>query len=262
MALIFGAASGDVVDHGSDASLDDLDPCSFLIWCRPTSFVDLSKMFGKNNTRRLFDLTSTGGNVALHITRDTSNCDYRTNDTPLTVDAWNFVAGIYDSGAGAGEIVNIYVGDLTTEAVESTYGVANDGSGTNTTDAADSLGIGNRLPTANLPWNGQIAIVAYCNVALSLAQCRDWQWRPRKIASAVLYSHYGFNGTGTQPDWSGNGNSGTVTSATVADHVPLGPAFGFDLGWQGEVAAAATAVGHDWLSAYTINRHIADLVRR
>ena len=47
---------------------------------------------------------------------------------------------------------------------------------------------------------------------------------------------------GTQPDWSGNGNSGAVTGATVADHVPLGPPFGFDPEWQGITTVAAGGV--------------------
>jgi hypothetical protein len=52
---------------------------------------------------------------------------------------------------------------------------------------------------------------------------------PRPIAGCVGFWHLGANGVGTQPDWSGNANAGTVTGATVSDHVPLGPWFGYDL---------------------------------
>jgi len=68
----------------------------------------------------------------------------------------------------------------------------------------------------------------YFDRALSLGEIRSLQFHPRVLSGCVLYSHYGFNGTGTQPDWSGKGNSGTVTGATVSNHVPLGSPFGFD----------------------------------
>lgn len=44
-----------------------------------------------------------------------------------------------------------------------------------------------------------------------------------------------------EPDYTGKGHSAAVTGATTADHAPVAPPFGFDLGWQGAVAAAAAA---------------------
>jgi len=43
-----------------------------------------------------------------------------------------------------------------------------------------------------------------------------------------------------EPDWSGNGLSGTVTGATVADHAPVAPLFSF-AGWQGAYTAPAAS---------------------
>jgi hypothetical protein len=37
----------------------------------------------------------------------------------------------------------------------------------------------------------------------------------------------GSNGTGTQPDYTGNANNCTVTGATQSDNVPIGPVFGY-----------------------------------
>ena len=38
----------------------------------------------------------------------------------------------------------------------------------------------------------------------------------------------GYNGTGTQPDWSGNANSCTVSGATLSNHAPIGAPFAFN----------------------------------
>ena len=75
------------------------------------------------------------------------------------------------------------------------------------------------------------------NTDLALAEIQRQQFRPHPLASTLVFCMLGYAGTGTQPDWSGNGNNGTVTGATVADHVPLG-AFGFQ-GWPGAFTAAA-----------------------
>ena len=60
---------------------------------------------------------------------------------------------------------------------------------------------------------------------MPLAQMQALQFNLHPTTNTLLLSHYGYNGTGTQPDWSGNGHNGTVTGATVADHVPMPPAF-------------------------------------
>ena len=63
---------------------------------------------------------------------------------------------------------------------------------------------------------------------LSLAEITQHWMRSQNHANSKVLMHVGYNGTGTQADWSGHGNSGTVTGATVSAHVPLGPQFGFD----------------------------------
>lgn len=46
-------------------------------------------------------------------------------------------------------------------------------------------------------------------------------------------------GASPEPDFSGNGRNGTVSGATITDHAPIPPPFGFDMGWQGTFTAAA-----------------------
>lgn len=231
MALTFGAVSTDRVDHGSDASIDNLDPFTMMMWCNISTLVNTRYLFGKGLVKRSW-LAGTGGNITLRVATAGSDLIYTTDDTPLSVDKWHFIAITANSSGGAGETANIYVGDLTTLAVESTYGTAVDG-GAFDSDAAETMQFGNQSASSVNALLGDIAVVAYVGAELSLAQIRSWQFRPRKLASMVIYSHYGFNGTGAQADWSGKGNSGTVTGVTVAGHVPLGPPFAFDLGWEG-----------------------------
>jgi hypothetical protein len=55
----------------------------------------------------------------------------------------------------------------------------------------------------------------------------------------------GYSGSGNQPDYSGTGNTLTVTSATVGTHVPLGSPFGFkeEVPYAVAVAAAGLPAG-------------------
>lgn len=238
MALTFGALISDRVDHASDASLDDVDPFTCLMWIKPNTLSqDGRRLFAKaNGDDPSMAFLGNSGNLILRWGRATTGLDYRTNDTPLSANVWQFLAFKIDTGAG-GNQAGIWVGTLSALASESTYGTSTDGSGALDSNAANSFIVGNR-PAANLAFEGDAAFVSFWNVALSETQIHAQQFRPHVKTGCVLFSHYGFNGTGTQPDWSGNGNSGAVTGATVADHVPLGPAFGFDLGWQGQIAAA------------------------
>lgn len=142
------------------------------------------------------------------------------------------MAGTFTTAGGAGEVVNIYLGDLSTVPTECTYGTATDGSGTVTDDSAANLWVGNN-PGGTLAWQGRIAGVHFCDRVLTLGEIQRQWMRFDANANSRIISHLGFNGTGTQPDWSGSGNPGTVTGATVANHVPSGAPFGFNLGWQG-----------------------------
>jgi hypothetical protein len=75
---------------------------------------------------------------------------------------------------------------------------------------------------ADLSFVGRGAILALFNRVLLLPEIQAWQYRPRNLSGCVGFWRLGSNGTATQPDFSGNGNSGTVTGATVAEDPPLG----------------------------------------
>ena len=154
---------------------------------------------------------------------------------------WACWAATWDAGGADGDQI-IAIGDLTTALAEpSSYTTQVVGSGSTGDNTGHNLIVGNH-PTLSLAFPGRLAIAYRANVHSTLAQMQALQFRLLVNSSNVkgLY-HLGWNGTSTQPDWSGSGNPGTVTSATLADHVPLGPAFGYWRGWQGNFTAAAAS---------------------
>ena len=86
---------------------------------------------------------------------------------------------------------------------------------------------------------GRMGFFHVISSELTLNQIIAQQYRPHVRSDSQVFMHLGFNGTGTQPDLTGKGNNGTVTGAVVADHVPLGPPFGFDIPWAPVAVAAA-----------------------
>ena len=242
MALTFGVTTSSRVNHGSATVLDNLDPFTVIMWMYPTTLTNGRRPYTKG-AQNTFSIYGTAGDLSFERLRTTSTI-YTTNNTPLaTLNKWYFVAFSFNSAGATGQIVNIYVGNLSTFAVEATYGTATDGSGSLNTDATANLIIGNR-PVADSAFQGRIAWVGVWNRELTLGELRAQQFRPHKTSGCVLFTHYGFNGTGTQPDWSGSGNPGTVTDATVSSHVPLGyPFIRKPAGWIGNFTVVVGAGG-------------------
>src|SRR3990167_1128281 len=120
------------------------------------------------------------------------------------------------------------------------------GKGTNATDITpagiDRFAIGRFADSSPVNYmDGRIAECAIWNVGLSdqevsnLATGRVPAFRIRPDA---LKGYWPIGLGSPETDLSGALNNLTVTGATVADHVPLGPLFGFDTGY-GALAAAA-----------------------
>lgn len=243
MALTLGAGSAtEWINLGAGASLGDLDPFTLLYWLNPTTLTGGRLLYRKAGTGiKLFTLNGTGGNVQMQFQRAGGFTNYLTNDTPLaSTGSWIFLAGDYDSSAAAGEIHNIYKGTLTAAATECTYGTATDSSGATLADAAGDFIVGGRVSQPNA-FQGAIAIHAVFNRKLTLAEIVSWQWQPRMMSGCVALHHFGFNGTSTQPDYSGNGNSGSVSGPTQSAHVPLGQPFTRGVAICPSVVAAAAA---------------------
>lgn len=227
MSLTFGANATDVVDCGSGSSIDDLMPWTWLSWVYMTTFTSIRYIMGKEDTTAPFggrrvqlnNSHQTGG-LRVTQTRSTTGADYRTSSLPLSTNTWQLVAVTCDIGAAAGEVFNVYVGSLTSPAAECSYGTTTDGSGTQVSESAGILRIGNNNGGTAV-FQGRIGPSAQFNRALTLAEIQSWQFDPRMMPGCVGLWNLGDNGTGTQADFSGNGNSGTVTGATQSDNPPL-----------------------------------------
>lgn len=228
-ALTFGAVTSDRVNIGSGTTIDNLNPLTFGCWIYPTTITSGRRIMTKGlgtGTQHSF-LVATGGNLDYIRGRGASQSDYITNSAPIvTTDKWYFVVATYDSAATPAG--HIYTGDLTSAATEATYATASDGSGTVFDDSANDLVIGNRhSATFNVAFQGKIAACFYNNAALSLGQIIVLQWRPTVISSTKGFWLFGYNNVGTQTDYSGNGNAGTITGSTLSDPVPLGAPFAY-----------------------------------
>ncbi len=238
MALAFTFDDGKIVNFGSAAALDNLTDFSYIVWFRRTGALAQPKVmmekgtFGGSSRKGL--LITNNDVLKVVVDRADTNAE-ATSTTDLTLNKWFFVAFTYESSDGP----RIFIGDLATLAVEDD-GTPTVGVGAEGDNSADNLEVGASSEGGTRAVPADIAIVAVFNKKLSLGEIHRQQFRPHVTPDSLIFSHLGFNGTGTQPDWSGNGNSGAVTGATVADHVPLGQPFGFDVGMPYEVAAAPT----------------------
>lgn len=230
MSLRFGAATGDRVDCGSGSSIDDLrsgaNGFTILTIIRRTTnganqhIVTKDQSTADGRFSLLIDNAPSEGCARFIVGRPgATNTDYITSTVVSSLNTWTFIgAGFKDAAAPD---VSIYYSSMGGAVAEAAYNTANNGSGALGTDAAANLYIGNLQRATSYPFLGDIGVVAIVNRRMTLAECEDWKNNPRMIAGCVLFQRLGENGTGTQPDYSGNGNSGTITGATLSDNPPL-----------------------------------------
>lgn len=261
MSLLWSANS-DRVNLGTGASLDDLDPAVCIAWCYFAStpadgnVVYFKGLTGANG--RMSCLFFNNGGINLAVTRRGTGVNLfaqglLTNLANWATGKWVCLAFQCDTTTDGNN--KVFCGDLTHPLAEpSAYTVQTKGSGISSY-AGQAAFIGNNSALTNAPpANTKIAWVGiWGGRTMTLGEMVEQQFRPHMSSGSVLQMHVGFNGTGTQTDWSGNGNSGTVTGATLTpDHVPLMSPFGFNLAWQG----AFTATGWGPLYAGERNRMV------
>ncbi len=226
-ALTFGAVNSDHVNISSAASIDNLTTFTWIEWVYPTTLTNALKLVQKGHNATggfsLFQLNGTGGNIEMQVRRATTSSDYITSSTPLaTTNAWAFVAGT--SNTGTTPVHHIYKGTATAKAVEATYGTTTDGSGAQSAEgASEPLDVANTAVINANAFKGGIALFAEWNRVLSLGEIQAQQFAPHVTSGCVVFIWLGANGTGTQGDWSGHLNNGTVTGATVSNNSPIAP---------------------------------------
>jgi hypothetical protein len=249
MALLFDT-TGEFVSHGTAANLDDIFKGTAWAWfwfdTIPSVSAHAHRILSKGTN--WFPLGTQATDILqCTIARATlaqlAFAPFANFAAGVTTGKWIFIAATWDTG-GAATDQKIYVGDLDTLAAEpSSYTTQRVGTGAVTSNATANCYAGNTEGATAQRLDGRLAHLGLVSgTLLTLGQIHTQQFRRHPIANTVLFCEYGYNGTGTQPDWSGSANSGAVTGATVIDHVPIPFRRTRDL-W---VPTTAVATGKPW----------------
>jgi hypothetical protein len=227
MALSFSATANQFVNFGSATSLDNLTAGTIVAWFRCTSTAAENQMLSvKGNGAPGYQNFVVNGftpgtlRLALDIGRATTGLQIVSGADAVVLNQWTFAAVVWDM-AGSNTDQRLYVGSRTARVAEvASYAFQIVGSGAISDNAGGNYVLGNFA--GDQDWSryvGQMALSAIWNRALTLAEIERQQFRPHVTTGCVGF--WDLHGTGTQYDQSGNGNHGTVTGATAADHVPL-----------------------------------------
>jgi hypothetical protein len=237
MSLLYDAST-EITEFGTGTSLDNLDPITIVLWVYLLTLGNgagndstyYRKTVDNQNLQRLRGLSNGagGGSFAMSVGRSVVAAT-AVADVSLfanySLNQWICLVAQADTTTAGNNL--LFVGSRTADIAEpSVYTVQTNGSGTVGNNNGASAGIGsNGGPQFT---NGMIGFVGVWNRLLNFGELLEQQYHPQPTAGIKLFNFPGFNGTGTQPDWSGNGNNGTVTGATVDVQMPLGPIFGYD----------------------------------
>lgn len=241
MALTLTTGSTDHIDHGT--ALGNWTAASACGWYYPTSLTTFDTFWYLITGGFQTPSASIRSSVELAIAwKGTSNLLYITNNASLTTNKWWFIGWTVDTSLGATLKVKIYLGDLTTRPTARTFGTTTEGA-TYNSNSGGTFTTGDNA-SASQSFAGDVAgLMVWPGVTLTEAQIQQhWHRFIPQVAGCKLFTHYGLvaDAASTQPDWSGNGNTGTPTGAVLASHPPLGPLFAFDLEDLYQIAAGGT----------------------
>lgn len=217
MSLTFGAAVSDRVNgtnFGTDPTV-----FTFYWWHFLTTLTNDKKIFSKSGAA-LFSVQIPAAGDASRLRYIV---DYSTTDGAIISAAGAFVTGSWQFCALTANHTTsaprAYIGSETVAPAEVTYGTQQTPVGTRATDGGAAYIIGNSA-SALAAFQGSIDLVSFINgTALTLAEITEHWTQPHNHPNTKLMMRLGYNGTGTQYDWSGLGNNGTVTGATVGSSV-------------------------------------------
>lgn len=226
MSLNFNSAgSGRRVNHGSAAGLDDLAvDGTMTVWAWVYREADGSNqmVMGKDGAYPsgwifLCDNPSAEGNIRLIVFRGATfgnATDFVSNaSNVVALNTPTFIAATLDTGAGT--YVKLYKGTVASDVAEvSGYTTSTNGTGAASTDASYDMMVGNLQRTLNTPFLGRIHRGGVVNSVLTQAQLLSIQRATSISGCNVTNTQLLFNyDDDPTVDHSGNGNTGTVTSA-------------------------------------------------
>lgn len=231
MALSF-TNSSDRVNIGTGSSLDNLATCTIAAWlyCTNDNIDRRIWQKGLSPNGRLFYTFSSAGTAQLRLDvhgRGTLAYANTSAFSAWATNKWCFAACVWNTGGANGD-QKLYVGDLSTTLAEpSAYTSQAVGTGSPGNNSGVAAVWANNTNNASA-FQGRIATGWIFNRVLSIGELAHLQFKGQILSGCVDYHEFGFTGSSSSADWSGNVNTGTITGATVVDHVPLASPFGFD----------------------------------
>lgn len=241
MALQTADGTSDRIAVAANATIDDLTAFTTLQWVYMTAFTSGRRFWSKgpaapNGKDLAMDFINTPNSVFFQVARATTTALASSVANIYADNAWACIVTTYDEADGP----RIFAGSLTAALAEVSYAAARTiGAGATSADNTETLKIFNRQTLVGAP-AGRVGEFLFWNRRLTLGELRTHQFRPHASSGLVVWHKYN-EGTGTQRDYSGNKNTGTVTGATaLANHVPLGVAFG---GWEVQGFQAGANIG-------------------
>lgn len=222
-----------VVNHGTDSSLTDLTVGTVAFWVK---HADTNTTF-RTLVHKIYTPSFPAGWVVFrNETTGYIRFDFLKSSTYLRIapdsilqgtTEYSFWAFTWNATSGVATDQKGFFGDESTLVSEISYSFQQAGTGTYNSDTLQPLRVMNN-DTPNNAMAGDFAWVGIWNAQLTLTdlllQWKNLQAPIVKRSNNVLFCHYGIHGSGgvgTQLDWSGNANNGTITGATKADHAPL-----------------------------------------
>lgn len=216
MSLYFGHLSSARVNHGSDASLDNLQngALTVLVLARQRDRVSNRYLAIKGNGVTWYFYSTSLGRIAFVNNRATTDDTFQSGfEEGFPLNEWRWVAVTFDNAASGNDRVYLYASAVTGSLTETTYSAQTAGSGANGDDASSDLFVGN-LSTANSSWPGDIAYVHVVAARMSLEELRHHQSCPfHPHASTKLLVRYAGDADSAAVDLSGNGNRGQLIGA-------------------------------------------------
>jgi hypothetical protein len=192
MALDFTGGDSDVVNHGSDTSLDDLQTWTKIFWVSQDSWSGYRHLFQKNagvsNQDKQIEVNGDSGNGSVRavIRRSGPNDTLEVSSFFASLSTWYFVVITYDAAASSGQRITLFRGTLTSTVSQTNQG----GTGTGTVvDASADLHVGNGY-SGSASIDGKVAFFGHWNKVLTIGEIKAQQFRPHVTSGCVVFSHY------------------------------------------------------------------------
>ncbi len=226
MALLIDA-NNELIDRGSDSGLDDKTAFTWILIFKRNGDVQEGAYCQKGtagNQKYVASVFNDHADVEFGVNRATTAASCASTGNIIPLDTFKFLAVTYDESDGP----RIFHATLPGAIVETSYDYRNVGSGATNADNGASFRVGDSS-VGGQPADVNASRFLWFDRRMTLAELRRIYLKAVNDSDALLWWELGYNGTGTQADYSGNGRTGTVSGATVTDHAPLPPPFGFDL---------------------------------